>query len=150
MSQWLLRQMLNLYPPYLGTGISVQYISPDFKRIRVRMKLRWYNRNYVKTHFGGSLYAMTDPFLMLMLIRILGKEYVVWDKSAQIEFIKPGVNTVSVEFVVTDSDLDDIYKNTESGEKYFHNFRLLILDEGKETVAEVKKRLYIRKKRKVL
>ena len=75
------KRKLNLYPPYWGTGIFVKKISPDFREIIVQMKMTWYNRNYVNTHFGGSLYSMTDPFFMLMLMQILGKEYIVWDKA---------------------------------------------------------------------
>ena len=82
--------MLNIYPPYWGTGIVVSKVAPDFTEIVVQMKKRFYNRNYVDTHFGGSLYSMVDPFYMLMLINILGKDYVVWDKSAFIDFVKPG------------------------------------------------------------
>jgi len=127
--------LLNVYPPYWGTGIVVKKISPDYKEIIVQMKMRWYNRNYVKTHFGGSLYAMTDPFFMLMLLQILGKEYIVWDKAAHIEFIKPGRG-----------EIGNILKNTADGQKYLPEFSVNIKDEADETVASVTKILYLRKK----
>ena len=82
-----LKLVLNIYPPYLGAGIRVEYISEDWKELRVSMRLRWYNRNAVGTHFGGSLYAMIDPHLMLLLMRLLGKDYLVWDKMASIESV---------------------------------------------------------------
>lgn len=148
MKRWFIRYMLNIYPPYLGTGISVKTIAPDYKYLRVQMKLHWYNRNYVRTHFGGSLYAMTDPFLMLMLIQILGKEYVVWDQAAQIKFIKPGTGTVSAEFKITDSAVEEIISQTAGGEKYFRDFEVLINDEQGGLTARVTKKLYIRRKRK--
>ncbi len=147
---FFMKWMLNIYPPYLGTGISDKFIAPDFKRILVQLKMHWYNRNYVKTHFGGSLYAMTDPFLMLMLIQILGKNYVVWDKSAQIEFIKPGLGTVSAGFIITEREVEYIIKQTAGGKKYFHDFMIEILDENGEPAAKVEKRLYIREKRKAV
>ncbi len=84
----LLKLMLNLYPPYLGTGIKIDYISEDWREIHTSLSLRWFNRNAVGTHFGGNLYSMIDPHVMLLLIQLLGKEYWVWDKSAEIEFIK--------------------------------------------------------------
>ncbi|MCD6347047.1 MAG: DUF4442 domain-containing protein, partial [Bacteroidales bacterium] len=84
----LLKRILNLYPPYLGAGVKVTYISEDWRELRVSMSLRWFNRNAVGTHFGGSLYSMIDPHLMLLLMQLLGKEYLVWDKAANIEFIK--------------------------------------------------------------
>ena len=85
-----LKLLLNIYPPYLGAGIRVVQISGDFREVIVAMKLRWYNRNYVGTHFGGSLSAMTDPFFMLMLLNILGNDYIVWDQAARIQFLRPG------------------------------------------------------------
>ena len=81
---------MRLYPPYLGAGIRVTHVSHDFREIDVRMGLHWWNRNYVGTHFGGSLYSMIDPFLMLMFLENLGRDYVVWDKAATIRFKTPG------------------------------------------------------------
>ena len=82
-----LKRILNLYPPYLGAGVRVTYIREDWKELHVSMSLRWFNRNAVGTHFGGSLYSMVDPHLMLLLMQLLGKEYLVWDKAANIEFV---------------------------------------------------------------
>jgi len=138
---------MNLYPPYWATGISVKTVSRDYRFIRVEMKKRWYNQNYVRTHFGGSLYAMVDPFFMLMLIPILGKEYVVWDQAASIDFIKPGMGTVSAEFLITDAMINDILEKTSQGEKYLPQYPVEILDNNGGVVAMVTKKLYIRKKK---
>ncbi len=89
---------MTLYPPYLGAGVRVQHISADFRHVKVRMGLGWYNRNYVGTQFGGSLYSMVDPFFMLMLMENLGRDYIVWDKAASIDFIAPGKGPVFAEF----------------------------------------------------
>ncbi len=141
--KWLLR----FYPPYLGAGIKVDYISDDWMDAQASMKLKWYNRNYVKTHFGGSLISMTDPFYMLMLSNILGSNYVVWDKVASIDFIKPGVSKVSAQFKLTDKIIDEIFEQTKSGEKYLPTFNVNIFDEKGIVIAKVHKRLYIRKRR---
>jgi acyl-coenzyme A thioesterase PaaI-like protein len=138
--------LINLYPPYWGTGITVKSVSPDYREICVQMKMRFYNRNYVKTHFGGSLYAMTDPFFVLMLIHILGKEFIVLDKAAHIDFIKPSQGTVTARFLIKEEDIEDIIKNTSDGQKYFPEFSVDIENETGETVARVVKTLYIRKK----
>ncbi|MCL5125727.1 MAG: DUF4442 domain-containing protein [Deltaproteobacteria bacterium] len=132
--------LLNLYPPYWGTGISVTKVTPDFREVIVQMKMRFYNRNYVNTHFGGSLYAMTDPFYMLMLIQILGKEYVVWDKSANIAFIRPGKGTVTARFSIDQDIISDIIGKTTEGQKYMPTFLVDIVDEQGNTVARVFKR----------
>ena len=142
----LFRFILNLYGPYLGAGIRTDHISADWRSIRVSMKLRWYNRNAVGTHFGGSLYSMVDPHLMLMLMNILGSGYVVWDKSATIDFLRPGRGRVHADFTITDNDLEKIRINTGSGGRYLPQFTIDITDEAGELVARVRKTLYIRKK----
>lgn len=142
-----IKLLINLYPPYWATGIVVKHISADYRRVRVQMTLRWYNRNYVKTHFGGSLYAMTDPFFMLMMIHILGKDFVVWDKTAFIDFMKPGRGTVTAEFRINEEEIQDVINKTANGDKYLPEFTVDIKDESGETVARVVKTLYIRKKR---
>ena len=141
-----LKLLINVYPPYWGTGITVKSISADYREVCVQMKMRWYNRNYVKTHFGGSLYAMTDPFFMLMLIHILGKEFVVWDKSAHIEFIKPSQGTVTARFVIKEEQIQNIISNTSAGEKFLPEFSVDIENEAGEKAARVVKTLYVRKK----
>ncbi|MDX1397558.1 MAG: DUF4442 domain-containing protein [Oceanospirillum sp.] len=97
----ILKWGISLWPPLLGAGVKVEELAKDFSFARIRMKLRWYNRNYVGVHYGGSLYSMTDPFYMLMLSESLGREYVVWDKAAHIDYIKPGRSTVRAEFRVS-------------------------------------------------
>ena len=145
-SQQKLRRLLKIYPPYLGAGIRVDYISEDWRELQVSMKLRWYNRNAVGTHFGGSLYAMVDPHLMLMLLQILGKDYLVWDQSASITYLKPGKGRVRAAIIISDEEIASIRAKTESGEKYLPEFCLEIVDDKDEKVAEVKKVIYIRKK----
>lgn len=146
MKPMLFKLLLNLYPPYWGTGIVVKKISRNYKEIIVQMNLRWYNRNYVNTHFGGSLYSMTDPFFMLMLLQILGKDYIVWDKAAHIEFIKPGRGRLTARFIIEEEEIGNILKNTAGGQKYLPEFSVDIKDEADETVASVTKILYVRKK----
>jgi len=146
MNHNLFKLMLNFYPPYWATGIMVKKVSPDYREIVVHMKMRWYNRNFVNTHFGGSLYSMADPFYMLMLIQILGKKYIVWDKDAHIDFIKPGRGTVTARFAINEKEVEKIIANTIAGEKYFPEFAVDIKDEAGEKVARVIKTLYVRKK----
>ena len=141
-----LKLLLNIYPPYLGAGIRVQHISEDYREVIVAMKLRWYNRNYVGTHFGGSLSAMTDPFFMLMLMNILGKEYIVWDQEARIKFIRPGRGRVVARFHLNQMQIDEIHAQTQSGAVFHPEYEVEILDEDGEVVAKVIKQEYIRKK----
>lgn len=142
----LLKFILNIYPPYLGAGVRVNYIAKDWKETHVSMKLRWYNRNAVGTHFGGSLYSMVDPHLMLMLMQLLGEEYIVWDKSAEIDFRRPGRGRVYAEMKITDDDLNTIYKSLKNKSKVLKEFEVAVVDEAGKAVARVRKILYIRLK----
>jgi len=140
------RRLINLWPPFLLTGIHATRVTPDYREVDCDLTLRWYNRNYVGTHFGGSLFAMTDAFYMLMLMAILGKDYYVWDQKATIEFISPGRGVVNCKFRITEAVLAEIYAKTESGEKYLPEFVVDITNAQNELVARVTKTLYIRKK----
>jgi hypothetical protein len=141
-----LRRGINLWPPFLGAGIRVKHIAPDMKSIDVEMKLRWWNANYVGTHFGGSLFAMTDAFYMLMLLANLGRDYIVWDKAARIRYRKPGKSTVRAEFRLTDAQIDDIREKLKTLQKYEPTLSVEVKDEQGTVIAEVEKLLYVRKK----
>lgn len=142
-----LRRALNIFGPYVGAGVRVRELSDDYRRLRVEMTLHWYNTNYVGTHFGGSLYSMIDPFWMLLLMNNLGRDYIVWDKSAKIDFIKPGKGTVSATFTLTREMIDEVRQATAGGDKYLPEWPVDIVDEQGDVVARVHKQLYIRKKR---
>lgn len=144
----IFRLIMNSWPPYLGAGITVEAIESDWRTIAVAMKLHWYNRNYVNSHFGGNLFSMTDPFYMLMLLRNLGSDYIVWDTAAKIKFLKPGRGKVSALFSLDLTRLDEIRQKAASGEKLLERFRVDVLDEEGIRVAAVTKTLYIRKKSK--
>ena len=146
MNPRLFRFLLNIYPPYLGTGIVVKHVADDYSRMSVQMKSRFYNRNYVGTHFGGSLYAMTDPFYMLMLIHHLGPDYVVWDKAATIRFRNPGRGRVSAEFRLSEAQIDEIREELEVADRFEPTFTVQVKDEVGTLIAEVDKVLHVKKK----
>jgi hypothetical protein len=110
------------------------------------MKLRWWNRNYVGTHYGGSLYSMADPFFMVMLIENLGKDYIVWDKSASIRFKKPGRGTVSASFRLSEGQIREIKQALNSQQKIERVFTVEVKDESGSVIAQVEKLLHIRRK----
>ena len=137
---------LNSYAPYAGAGVEVTHIAEDASEIRVRMPLVQSNTNLVGTHFGGSLYAMVDPHLMILVMQRLGPGYVVWDRAASIEFLRPGRGTVSAAVQVTEAELEGIRQATASGDKHHAQWTLQVLDEDGEVVASVLKTLYVRRK----
>jgi acyl-coenzyme A thioesterase PaaI-like protein len=144
-ARWL-KLILNLYPPYIGAGVRVTAVAPDFRRVDVRMALRPWNRNYVGTHFGGSLFSMVDPFYMLMLMNILGRGYSVWDKAATIRFRRPGRGTVRARFEVTPERVEEIRRAAAADGKVEATFTVDVVNGDGEVVAEVEKVLSIRRR----
>ena len=147
MSPARLRWLFRFWPPFLASGIRVVHLADDWSRARVELRERWYNRNYVGTHFGGSLFAMTDPFWMILLIRRLGPGYRVWDRAADIEFVKPGRGTVVAEFVLEQAVLDEVRAATAGGDKLLRWFETVVTDAQGEVVAKVRKQVYVRRAR---
>ena len=141
-----LRRGINLWPPFLFSGIRVTRLSDDYREAEVALRQHWYNRNYVGTHFGGSLFAMTDALYMIMLLHALGRDYYVWDQRASIDYLKPGRGTVTARFRLDDAVLAGIHQHTAAGEKYLPEFTVDITDAAGDVVARVKKTLYVRKK----
>jgi acyl-coenzyme A thioesterase PaaI-like protein len=141
-----LRRLINLWPPFLCSGIQVRLISDDYREVEVVLKQHWYNSNYVGVHFGGSLFAMTDGLHMIMLIKILGHDYYVWDQCSSIEYIKPGRGTVKAWLRLDDATLATIREKTAGGEKFLPEFEVEITNAGGEVVARVQKKLYVRLK----
>jgi acyl-coenzyme A thioesterase PaaI-like protein len=137
-------RVINFYPPFLGAGIHARNV--DKNTILVEMKLTPLNRNVFGTHFGGSLYAMCDPWFVLIMMRVLGPEYVVWDKTASIQFIKPGRGTVTATFHIPQERIDGIRLEANDGQKIEPTFVVDVLDDKGEAVAHVEKLLYVRKK----
>ena len=143
-----LRQGMKWWPPFLGAGIRVRSLSDDFRDAVVELKLGRLNRNAVGTHFGGSLYAMTDPFFMIMLLHNLGDDYLVWDKSGSIEYVAPGRGIVHARFQLTEEQLAEIRAQAAAGEKVLPEFVIDVKDEAGGMVARVRKIIYVRLKPK--
>ncbi len=137
---------MSWWPPFLGMGIKVRRISDDFREADVEMVQRFWNTNYVGVHFGGSLFAMTDPFYMLMLIEILGPGYIVWDKGASIRFRRPGKGTVRAEFRLTEEQIDEVRQAAETEAKVDRAFAVEIKDASGDVVAVAERVVHVRKK----
>jgi acyl-coenzyme A thioesterase PaaI-like protein len=141
-----MRRMLNFWPPFLFSGITVLEVAKDFRYAKVRLKKKMLTSNYVGTLFGGSLFAMTDPFYMVMVLKNLGKDYIVWDKRSEIEYVSPGKLTVYADFHLSDAVLEEIKDEVAANGKYLKWFEVDIKTADGTVVAIVKKQIYIRKK----
>ena len=140
-------KLINWYPPLLGAGIHVLHRESDAYTIKVKMPLTKLNFNAVGTHFGGSLYAMCDPWFMLILMQHLGRDYIVWDKAASIQFVKPGKGTVYATFHIPPDAIATIKAQADAGEKLEPVFNVDVVDSAGEVIARVEKRLYVRRKK---
>ncbi|PZU50412.1 MAG: tetrameric acyl-CoA thioesterase [Arsenicicoccus sp.] len=138
---------MNAWPPFLFSGIRIQEVGADWRSVRVRLRRSRLTSNYVGTLFGGSLFAMTDPFWMLMVLRNLGPEYVVWDKAAQIEFVSPGRSSVTATFVLEESVLTELREAAADGAKVLRWFETDVVADDGTLVARVRKQLYVRRRR---
>ena len=142
----VLRWKFNLFPAYRGTGARVTYISDDFREVRVKLPLTFRSRNAVGTIYGGSMYGAVDPMYMIMLIHLLGRDYIVWDKAASIRFRKPGRTTLFATFRLDDDELDAIRDATASGAPVDRTYNVDLADGEGVVHASVQKVIYIKRK----
>jgi len=140
------KRFINLWPPLLFSGIRVISIAADWRHVEVQLRLRWWNRNAVGTMFGGSLFAMTDPFYPVMLQHNLGPAYTVWTKSAQIEFLAPGRSIARASFDLSHERIEEIRAATASGDSHLAEFSTTITDPAAKPLTEVRKVVYVRLK----
>lgn len=138
----------NFWPPFFFSGIRIDKVSDDMRYALIKLKLRFYNRNYVGTQFGGAMFAATDAMYMLMLIHNLGPDYVVWDKTARIDFLKPGKTDLTAEFQITEDDLQNIRAETAEKGKMLWKRDVELKDAHGVVVAIAERVVYIRDKRK--
>lgn len=146
MSPRLLRWGMNFWPPFRGAGIRVRHIADDWSEARVELLAGRLRRNFVGTHYGGSLFSMTDPFYALMLIHRLGDRYLVWDQAASIDFVSPGRGRVVAVFSLNEHQVQSIRDQASGGQKVLPQFDVEVKDEAGELVARVRKTLYVRLK----
>jgi acyl-coenzyme A thioesterase PaaI-like protein len=142
-----MRRLLNFWPPFWFNGIKVVALSDDYRYAQVRLTDRFWRRNINGSQFGGSLFAMTDPIYPLMLMGALGKAYVVWDKKADIDFIRPGHGVLTAEFWLSDDVIQEIKEKTAHGDKCFPEFLVIVKDQQGHVVCELNRTIYVRKKK---
>jgi len=136
----------NWFPAYRRTGARLIYLSPDYKEVRIKLPLNWTTRNYVGTIFGGSMYGAVDPVYMVMLIKLLGPDYLVWVKSANILFEKPGKDTLYARFKIDDQELAELKEITNNQTKMDRTYEVNFVDKSGKVHAIIEKTVYIRKK----
>ncbi len=139
-------KLINFYPPMIGAGIRVVETDESFHTITVELRHRWWNKNVFGTAFGGSLYMMCDPFFVAIMMTQLGDGYIVWDKAASIQFLKPGRSTVRAVFHIPPAEIARVRAETDARGKYEPEYDADIIDADGVVVAKVHKLLYVRRK----
>ncbi|WP_443748431.1 DUF4442 domain-containing protein [Asticcacaulis solisilvae] len=139
-------KLINLYPPMIGAGIRVVETDKTVHTITVELKYRWWNKNVFGTAFGGSLYMMCDPFFVAIMMTQLGNDYIVWDKAASIQFLKPGRSSVRAVFHIPPEEIARVKAETDAGGKTEPEYDADIVDADGVVVAKVHKVLYVRRK----
>lgn len=140
----LTRWGFNWFPAYRGTGGRIEYIADDWLEVRVRLPLNWRTRNYVGTTFGGSIYGALDPIYMIMLIKVLGRQYEVWDKAATIRFRRPGRATLRAAFKLDAREIDEIRQLVQSSGKTDRRYVVELADAAGELCATCEKTITVR------
>ncbi|MCC3298760.1 DUF4442 domain-containing protein [Arthrobacter caoxuetaonis] len=143
----VVRRSMNIWPPFAFSGIHITELPADFMSATVRLRQHWWNKNVAGVAFGGSLFAMTDPFWMMLLLRHLGTDHVIWDRAAEVEFIKPGKGEVYARFSISAQDIERIRAAAKDGSKVLEWFSVDIKDADGDVVARVRKQVYVRRKR---
>lgn len=143
---WWFRILMNWYPMYFGTGGKILFWSGDNSEVLLRLRLNLWTYNYVGTIFGGSMFSAADPFYMVMLLRILGSSYVVWDKSASIQFKRPAKSTLYAQLLITEENLKDIKHRVAEHGHVVHVFKIQWKDKQGAVHAEAERHCYIASK----
>ena len=139
-----MRWRFNFFPAYRGTGARITYIADNFREVRIELPLNWRTRNYVGTTYGGSMYGAVDPIYMVMLIQLLGRNYIVWDKAAVIRFKKPGRTTLFARVQIDNSEVETIRALLAEQPKIDRVYHLQLTDGAGVVHADVEKTVHIR------
>lgn len=142
-----MRWGMNIWPPFLFTGVRIAHISPDFRVARIKLAKTPFTTNYFGTQFGGTMFSMVDPFWAFMLFRNLGPNYVVWDRRGEIDFESPGHTSLYAQIVLTEEIITELRERADAGERVLHWFEVDLLDRSGGVVAKARKQVYVRRKR---
>lgn len=138
---------MRLFPPIRNSGVKVDRISDDWRSWDLRLPMGLKTRNYVGTHYGGTLYSAADPHFMLAWMHILGPDYIVWDKAASIRFRKPGQGHLHASFTIPKDDIEAVRDACASAPdgKHDRTYAMQWIDRDGDVVAEVEKVLHFRR-----
>ncbi|MEQ6168414.1 DUF4442 domain-containing protein [Ekhidna sp. MALMAid0563] len=139
----LFKLFFNLSPMYRRTTGRVVKVERDFSSVEVKIPLSYKNKNYVGTIFGGSLFAATDPIYMVQLIQILGKDYVVWDKSSMVKFKRPANSDAFAAFAFTEDEISKLKADISEKKEVDLIKPVLLKSKDGKLFCEIEKVIYV-------
>lgn len=142
------RFFFNFFPAVRRTSMRIIYIAKDWRHVKIKLPFNWKTKNYHRTMFGGSMFAATDPVYLVMLTKILGPEYIVWDKAACIRYKKPAKTTLYADFKLNQLETNKILEILSQQEKVDRLYQIDLIDKQATVYATVEKTLHIRKRNK--
>jgi hypothetical protein len=90
------------------------------------------------------MFAAVDPIPMVQLMNLIGDDFVVWDKSAQIFFKRPARENIYADFTYSLEEVDEIRSKVRL-ENEIEIVKTTSLTNRDKTIVycEVKKTIYV-------
>ncbi len=142
----LTRWGFNHFPPYRRTGARITHIAADFGEVRIKLPLNWKTRNYVGTIFGASMFGAIDGIHLVMLLKLLGPGYIVWDKAAAIRYKRPGRTTLYARILLDEQQLESIRAELTESPKLDRVLQVDLTDEAGNVHATIERTIHVRRK----
>lgn len=138
------RWLFNLFPATRRTSMRILYIASDWMEVKIKLPYNWKTKNYHGTMFGGSMYAAIDSPYLVMLTKVLGDGYMVWDKSATIRFRKPAKTHLYATFLIDQQEIDTIRTILLEKDKVDRVYPIELKDNKDVVYASFEKTLHIK------
>lgn len=119
--KFIVKFVLNIFPPLFFNRIVLKYISDDFSEMKVILKKAIFNINFHKTIFGGSIFSACDPYFPTMYYHIFAnkkRKLIVWIKSAEIQYLKPANSSLKIHFKITTENIHMAEKSLNEEGKF--------------------------------
>lgn len=140
---WVMRVGFNFHPAFRGTGGRVAYISPDLTHVRVRLPMARRTRNFVGSLYGGSLFAVTDGVHVAMLLTLMERNVIIWDKAASIRYRRPAYTTLYADFRLAADELEQIEQELDAQHETSRRYTIELKDDLGNIYTVVERMVYI-------
>lgn len=146
-SENVLKWAMRVYPPLLFQRIWVKKFHPGFLAVEVKIFKSVFNINYNRSIFGGTIYAAADPFFAVLFYQLMlrkGYNIIVWQKAAEIFYLKPGRSDLYFRIDISVEEIEKVCSLLDTDGKAEHMCTLEIKDNQGDVTARVSNLVYIR------